>query len=365
MKRSFPIAIAFMLALVTRATAQLEPVSTYSGAARPILVRVTSDQDAATRAIALYEAPTRRELARAELPAGAGVEIDLRAMFPSILNDAPAPAMYAQFFENDAPLGAPLVLDPMITPRIATNARTAAILAAFEQGDDASIRRLRSMTREQLDAMALDVVFRDPPARVCAGYRVYIDRFVEIETSFGRMTLALRPDAAPITCFSFLHLVEGGFYDSVSFHRIVPTDRLGLPFVVQAGDPTGTGDGGPGYSIDFEPSSLPHDFGVVSMARELDDPNSDGSQFFIALSREGCSRLDGRFVAFAEVIDGAAVLDSIAAAPVGPRDPEDPASAADRPLDPPLIIRARTVAANPITERPARISRAASAGVER
>lgn len=365
MKLSFPIAIAIILAVAARASAQLEAVSTYTGAARPILVRVSADHDAAARVIALYDAPTRRELARAELPAGVGVEIDLRAMFPSILNDAPSAPMYAQYLAGETPIGAPLVLDPMITPRVAINARTAAILAAFEQDDAASIRRLRSMTREQLDAMVLDVVFREPPARVCAGYRVYIDRFVEIETSFGRMTLALRPDAAPITCFSFLHLVEGGFYDSVPFHRIVPTDRLGRPFVVQAGDPTGTGDGGPGYSIDFEPSMLAHDFGVVSMARELDDPNSDGSQFFIALSREGCARLDGRFVAFAEVIDGAAVLDSIAAAPVGPRDPDDPASAADRPLDPPVIIRARTVPATPITERPARITREASAGVER
>jgi peptidyl-prolyl cis-trans isomerase B (cyclophilin B) len=74
--------------------------------------------------------------------------------------------------------------------------------------------------------------------------------------------------------------------------------------VIQGGDPTGTGDGGPGYDIMLEPSDLPHDFGVVSMARN-DWPDSAGSQWFVALTREETARLDGQYCAFGEAVEGA------------------------------------------------------------
>src|SRR5258708_35830605 len=120
-----------------------------------------------------------------------------------------------------------------------------------------------------------------------------------METSLGDIELAMRPDEAPNTVWNFLTLCAGGFYTDIIFHRIKavnPATRS--PFVIQAGDPlqrkdvpaeaTGAGEGGPGYWINLEPSKLPHDFGVVSMARKSDGslPNLAGSQFFISLSRK-------------------------------------------------------------------------------
>lgn len=360
------VLIALFAAPATRADSGPEPLRPYFGIGTHILLRApeAGASDGAA-GIALFDAESRRELARALPIRDAEGRVDLTAMFPAYLNVSRGPVLYAQWIRDTQPVGAPIVIEPMITPRVANDAWTEAVMTAFEQNDAGALERLRALSKEQIETLAGQVVWNDPPARACAGYRVYADRLVELETSLGVMTIALRPDAAPNTCFNFLHLVEGGFYEGVPFHRIVPTDRLGRPFVVQAGDPGGTGDGTPGFSTDFEPSELPHDFGVVSMARELDDPNSNGSQFFICLSREGCARLDGRFVAFGEVVEGVDVLDAIAAVPVGARDPADPASAIDRPLDPPVIVAARTRPAPPITERPARIQRQEAAGVER
>ncbi|MCA9282677.1 MAG: peptidylprolyl isomerase [Phycisphaerales bacterium] len=347
------------------ANAMLEATRVYFGIHESMMVRVEGAGDEG-HSLALIEGGTGRVLGERLIEAGEGGMVDLSSIFGDVLGGvAQREVVYAQEFVDGDAVGAPLVIEPMVSPRVAMDGRTAAILAAFNSGDRESMNRLLAMSQEQSDTLAGQVVWRDPAVRVCAGFRVYRDRFVEVETSLGIMTFAMRPDAAPNTCFEFLELVEGGFYTGVPFHRIVPTDRYGRAFVVQAGDPGGTGDGTPGFSIDFEESDLPHAFGVVSMARELDDPNSNGSQFFIGLSREGCARLDGRFVAFGEVVGGADVLNAIAAVPVGLRDPEDASSAMDRPLDPPMILSARTVDATPITARPARVTREEAAGVER
>ncbi len=105
------------------------------------------------------------------------------------------------------------------------------------------------------------------------------------------------------------------------------------------GDPTGTGAGGPGYFIDLEDSNLPHDFGVISMARS-GDPNSNGSQVFLCLSRGGTEFLDGRYTTFGQSIQGADAIRAIADSPVGQ---------GDRPTgsDLPKIITARLVDAAP------------------
>ena len=93
--------------------------------------------------------------------------------------------------------------------------------------------------------------------------------------------------------------------------------------------------------IDLEDSSLPHDFGVLSMARDS-DPDTNGSQVFVALSREGTAFLDGRYTAFAEAVQGAQVIREIAATPVGPED---------RPMDPPMLLSCTTRDAQPIQDR--------------
>jgi peptidyl-prolyl cis-trans isomerase B (cyclophilin B) len=121
----------------------------------------------------------------------------------------------------------------------------------------------------------------------------------------------------------------------------VPADRNGLPFVIQGGDPTGTGDGGPGYDIALEPSKLAHDFGVLSMARN-DWPDSAGSQWFIGLSREATARLDGQYCAYGYAVEGASAIVAIS-------DGEVADAATGRPKSPHTVTRAFVVDAPPWT----------------
>jgi peptidyl-prolyl cis-trans isomerase B (cyclophilin B) len=179
------------------------------------------------------------------------------------------------------------------------------------------------------------------PQRLLSGLRIYPERDVVLHTSKGEIRLAMRPDHAPNTVWNFLRLSDGGFYDGVTFHRIVPFLRSGEPFVIQTGDPTGTGNGGPGYWLPIEPSELPHDFGVISMARDL-PVDSAGSQFFICLSRAGTSALDGHYCSFGYAVDGAETIQSIAAVEL-----DDVARGVA--VDPPVIHLAELVPAPPRT----------------
>ena len=117
---------------------------------------------------------------------------------------------------------------------------------------------------------------------------------IEMEDG-GVMRAELYPEIAPITVANFEKLVKEGFYDGVIFHRVIPG------FMIQGGDPTGTGMGGPGWNIKGEfaangvPNSLKHTAGVLSMARAM-DPNSGGSQFFIMV--DDAPHLDGQYAAF-------------------------------------------------------------------
>lgn len=125
----------------------------------------------------------------------------------------------------------------------------------------------------------------------------------------GIVKMELYPDVALHSVNNFVALVESGFYDGLTFHRIIPG------FMVQGGDPEGTGQGGPGYAIKGEFSSngiennLSHERGILSMARSQ-DADSAGSQFFI-MHEDGPS-LDGNYAAFGNVIEGMEVIDQIA-----------------------------------------------------
>lgn len=139
-----------------------------------------------------------------------------------------------------------------------------------------------------------------------------------IEMENGKtMTLELYPETAPITVQNFVDLAEKGFYDGLIFHRVI------RGFMIQGGDPDGTGCGGPGYTIKGEFSSngvkndLAHKRGVISMARSM-MPNSAGSQFFIM--HEDAPHLDGQYAAFGMLIDGFDTLDEIAETPTGRGD---------------------------------------------
>ena len=127
------------------------------------------------------------------------------------------------------------------------------------------------------------------------------ERRVRMETSKGAVELVLDCPAAPLTCLNFLSLAGQGFYDGLVFHRVVPG------FVVQGGDPRGTGWGGPGYAIRDEPNRIEFDRGVIGMATS--GPDTAGSQFFVTLAPQ--PHLDGGYTAFGRVTAGSEVLESI------------------------------------------------------
>ena len=135
-------------------------------------------------------------------------------------------------------------------------------------------------------------------------------RSVTIETSEGTFTLGLQGGLSPIAVGNFVALAECGFYDGVVFHRLVPG------FVIQGGDPEGTGTGGPGYTITDEPVTTEYRRGTVAMARTR-QPNSVGSQFFIVLDDEARGSLAqaNTYQIIGEVTAGMDVVDAIAAMP--------------------------------------------------
>lgn len=141
---------------------------------------------------------------------------------------------------------------------------------------------------------------------------------VRITMDSGKtIRLELYPEIAPITVENFLDLVNKGFYNGLTFHRIIPG------FMIQGGDPSGNGTGGPGYSIKGEFKSngvnntMKHERGVISMARAF-DPNSAGSQFFII--HKDAPHLDGEYAAFGKVIEGLEAVDEIASVETGFQD---------------------------------------------
>jgi peptidyl-prolyl cis-trans isomerase B (cyclophilin B) len=126
---------------------------------------------------------------------------------------------------------------------------------------------------------------------------------VKMETSKGLIELDLFPEYAPKTVNNFVFLTEQGYYDGVSFHRVIDN------FVIQGGDPTGTGAGGPGYRFEDEVENNPlkHEMHSLSMANA--GPNTNGSQFFITHSPQ--PHLDGKHTVFGKVVNGAEVVDAI------------------------------------------------------
>ncbi len=139
---------------------------------------------------------------------------------------------------------------------------------------------------------------------------------IEMEDG-SKMSGELYPEIAPNSVANFVELANSGFYDGVIFHRVIPG------FMIQGGDPTGTGTGGPGYSIAGEfarngfPNNLKHTRGVLSMARSM-MMNSAGSQFFIMV--DDAPHLDGSYAAFGKVTEGMEVADRIVSAKRDNRD---------------------------------------------
>lgn len=295
---------------------------------------VISGTGSASASVLLIDAAGEVIGAARNLQAGS---VDLRRQVPGV--DDLQRAAWLQLAVDGSPCGAPVVIVPLREPppvrtRIAQRPDGTPYTRVIGWGDTL----LDPSDPDDAKAKASGAwIAGDAP--VLSGHRLYADSDVLLQTDQGPIRIALSPDAAPHTAWNFISLARERFYDGTTFHRVVPLDRQGRPFVIQGGDPAGTGDGGPGYALALEPSTLPHEYGIVSMAR-ADEPHSAGSQFFIALGREACARLDGQYCAFGYVVDGARAVDAIAASPIA-----DPSSG--RPQRPPAIRSATLVDAPP------------------
>jgi peptidyl-prolyl cis-trans isomerase B (cyclophilin B) len=149
-------------------------------------------------------------------------------------------------------------------------------------------------------------------------------RLVTIETTKGKFVITVDADLSPIAAGNFVALASCGFYNGVVFHRVA-TLQDGTPFVIQGGDPTGTGGGGPGYEIKDEPVTATYKRGTVAMAR-TQAPNSVGSQFFVVLDDKDRSVLESAntYQIIGSVTTGMETVDAIYAAADGQESPANP-----------------------------------------
>ncbi|MGF1576655.1 MAG: peptidylprolyl isomerase [Cyanophyceae cyanobacterium] len=148
--------------------------------------------------------------------------------------------------------------------------------------------------------------YNSPPALTISADKTYT---ATIETSAGTMTAELFPQDAPNTVNNFVFLARDGFYNEVIFHRVISG------FMIQGGDPTGTGRGGPGYKFNDEPVKRPYNRGTLAMANA--GPNTNGSQFFVMHQDYG---LPPSYTIFGKLTAGEDVLDAIASTPTDRQD---------------------------------------------
>jgi cyclophilin family peptidyl-prolyl cis-trans isomerase len=157
-----------------------------------------------------------------------------------------------------------------------------------------------------------------PPMTIDTGKKIT----ATMTTSSGAIVFELFPSEAPKTVNSFVFLARKGYYDGVIFHRIISG------FMIQGGDPTGTGTGGPGYSFEDEPVTRDYLAGTLAMANA--GPNTNGSQFFIVHERSG---LPKNYTIFGQVVDGMDVVNTLGGLPVT----MGPSGERSTPVNPPTI----------------------------
>ncbi|MBS0196665.1 MAG: peptidylprolyl isomerase [Planctomycetes bacterium] len=325
------------------ALAQLSPDRAYFGVNRPMPVTIAVPKAAEGEArIDLFVWGEGTPIATAHVVKGGA---DFAALFPSLWTQPPR-VLYAQLTVGDTKVGPAVVLQPMSVPRKAVIFNHESRQAWFI---DPTTNKANFDPRS-----GAEIIYTNPP-QAFAGFRAWVDQNVVFSTELGDIEFRMRPDQAPNTVWNLLELVKGGFYTDINIHRIVPKTPTGAPFVIQFGDPTASGDGTPGYSIALEPSTLAHDFGVLSMARD-DDPDTNGSQVFICLSREGTQRLDGKYTSFGEAVRGAEVITGLSKVETDPKT--------QKPLKPVLVKSAKLVPAAPFATGPAPV-RPADATKER
>ncbi|MEM8835283.1 MAG: peptidylprolyl isomerase [Planctomycetota bacterium] len=343
--------------------ASLEPRRVFNAVNRPIPVEVRVQTEAESE-LALFDAETWERLAMVSVEPGA---IDLAAMFPVLWTTVRPRVLYAQLIVGGEQVGSPLVLRPMLTPPAARDGLTDQLVRAAERGDRARLAAILSLSERERVALRYEVsTAEDRESRdLLSGWRLSVAREVILETTLGEVRLRVRHDTAPRTGEAFERFADGGLYRGTPFHRVVTDDGRGRPFIAQAGDPTGTGFGGAGARVPFERSSLEHGFGVVSMARLPDDPNSASGQFFICLDDESCASLDGQYAAFAEVVDGVDVLEQLSVLPTTTGFSPSGEPAPHRPLKPPVIERVRLEPAPPLDAWTPRVEPVVPGPIER
>jgi len=323
----------------------------YTGANQQLILDVTAPRDFGKMTLALMNDDGSLVADPVEVRPG---RVDLSAVLPAIWTLEHA--AYLQMLDGETPVGTALVLQPLL-------ARMVPVTEQSRRPDGSTYTRIIDWRDENtppeepppvaentgeggtddvpepVEPVVVETPTQTP--RLLSGLRIDPEMDAIMRTTAGEIRIRMRHDAAPNTANNFLALCAGHFYEGITFHRVVPLDRQGLPFVIQAGDPTGKGDGGPGYWLPIEPSTLPHDLGVISMAR-ADDPDSAGSQFFFCLSRAGTARLDGQYCAFGEAVSGAETILAIATTELAD-------AGAGRPVKPPVILDVQLVPAPPRT----------------
>ncbi|CAN5399487.1 hypothetical protein BH11ARM1_BH11ARM1_00720 [soil metagenome] len=290
----------------------------YNGLDRPLWVNVQAPKSAKDIEIQLLKPVSAQVEMVAPVKAG---KQDLGKLFPSLWSPKSVGFHYAQLLVDGKKVGPAVVLQPMLNP---------------------TISRLKD------DKKTVEFIV-DEDGPLFNGYRAYVDQNIVIDTDFGQMEFRTRPDAAPNTTWNIMQLALGELYTNTIFHRVVAKRADGTPFVIQGGDPAGTGSGSAGFAYPLEDSPLEHDFGVLSIARST-DPNTNGCQFFVCLSREGTKHLDHKYASFGQCIRGGDVILKIGAVPVGDQD---------RPKNPPIIKRVYLVNAKPYGEGPEPLKRPA------
>ena len=313
-----------LIALCLLAIQPLSPVYTYNGVKQGILIEVQLPEQIMIGHIVLLNNENEPLSEPAAITQGTH---DLTSRIQVLQHITHA--TWAQLLIDGNPYGTAIVVDPLLSRQVPQTQE-----ATRPDGTSTYTKIVGWVDEAAEDGFASPII---------NGWRAYLEQEAIMETSEGDIRIALRPDAAPNTVWNFLQLSSGGFYRGSSFHRVVPMSSKGHPFVIQGGDPTGTGSGGPGWWLPIENSSLKHDVGVISMAR-AGDPDSAGSQFFFCLSRAGTERLDGQYCAFGETIEGGDVIQQIAATPLA-----DPSIG--KPEIPPVIRGVELIPAEPRTPR--------------
>lgn len=287
------------LAFAQPAPGQLAPVGACAHIKAPIHATLTQPDAPSSSGAPAVPGVLGLELIVAESgqvlesrPAKAGA-VDLAEVFPRLWTTDKPQVLYAQAVLGTRRIGAPMVLVPMVPPRYAPRVDRDGVpqlnpLPAGGQGK-----------------------------RAFSGYWMYVEQRVSVLTSKGEVVFALRPDAAPNSVAHFRDLVSKGFYDGVKVHRITTISGRTQPDIAQFGDPSGTGLGGSGSFIDYEPSPLKHGLGTLSFARLPSEPNSAGSQVIVCLGggKDAATHLDGKYTVFGQMVSGAETLAAIGKAP--------------------------------------------------